>query len=79
MLSSFIDGLLTHWLLSSDWQNEDTFKLSVLRSLPSIKIFSLQRSLKLFSTVYQSVIIIPAKGSVEERGIKFIVSKEAFH
>ena len=42
-------------------------------------IVILTLSLGLWFSEYQSVIIMPAKGSVEERGIKSIVSKEAFH
>ena len=69
----------THWPFDNDWQKELTFKLSVFISYPLINIFILHLSLGAPWLAYQSVIIIPAKGSTEARGIKSIVSKLPFH
>ena len=53
--------------------------MSVFNSTPLIKILILHLSFGLVPSLYQSVIIIPPKGSAEDSGIKLIVSKLAFH
>ena len=65
ILSSLFVLIPTHLLFLKTSQKDETLKFCVFNSAPLIKTFILHLSFSLISELYQSVKIVPPKGSAE--------------